>query len=150
MAAAQIHHPNFAVPQALAAYPSQGHIDLLPQARGKVIGRRAMVFLDQRLAACGSTGLCLEVMRRNIDALNFYKAVGFRAGASPDVPRRRRSKAAPMHSVRYQNFNIGLPEVGTATLVSSVQAKSLPLPQHHSSPLVRKRGGRDSDGGSRA
>ncbi|TIT04306.1 N-acetyltransferase [Mesorhizobium sp.] len=73
----RIHHPDLSVRQALVAYPSHGHIDLLPQARGKGIGRQAMAFLEQRLAASGSTGLCLEVMRRNIDALNFYRAVGF-------------------------------------------------------------------------
>jgi ribosomal protein S18 acetylase RimI-like enzyme len=83
----KIHHPNFALPQALAAYPSHGHIDLLPQARGKGIGRRAMGFLDQRLAASGSTGLCLEVMPQNIDALNFYNSIGFGVLHDPELPK---------------------------------------------------------------
>jgi ribosomal protein S18 acetylase RimI-like enzyme len=83
----QIHHPDFAIPPVLAAYPSHGHIDLLPQARGKGIGRRAMAFLEQRLAALGSRGLCLEVMPQNHDALSFYKAIGFEVLQSPQLPK---------------------------------------------------------------
>jgi ribosomal protein S18 acetylase RimI-like enzyme len=83
----QIHHPDFSVRQALAAYPSHGHIDLLPQARGKGIGRRAMAFLEQRLAARGSSGLCLEVMPRNHDAVKFYKAIGFEVLQNAELPK---------------------------------------------------------------
>ena len=43
----QIHHPDFSIPDALAAYPSHGHIDLLPEARGKGIGRRALGFWSE-------------------------------------------------------------------------------------------------------
>lgn len=82
----RIHHPDFAVPPALAAYPSHGHIDLLPQARGKGIGRRAMAFLEQRLAASGSTGIHLEVMPENDGALRFYRTIGFRVLQHPDLP----------------------------------------------------------------
>ena len=42
--------PISVFPTALAAYPSHGHIDLLPEARGKGIGRRAMAL--PRTAAC--------------------------------------------------------------------------------------------------
>jgi GNAT superfamily N-acetyltransferase len=80
----QIHHPDFA--PVLTFYPSHGHIDLLPPARGKGIGKRAMAFLEQQLAARGSTGLCLEVMAQNHDALRFYKAIGFEALAIPGLP----------------------------------------------------------------
>lgn len=86
----RIHHPNLFVPhvlQALAAYPSHGHIDLLPQARGKGIGSQAMAFLEQRLAARGSTGLCLEVMPDNHGALNFYNSIGFEVLQDPELPR---------------------------------------------------------------
>ena len=82
-----IHHPDFAARQALADYPSHGHIDLLPEARGKGIGRRAMAFLEQRLAALGSTGLCLEVMPQNQRALDFYKAIGFELLKDPGLPK---------------------------------------------------------------
>ncbi|MER8866015.1 GNAT family N-acetyltransferase [Mesorhizobium sp. M0751] len=84
----RVHHPDFAVPPALAAYPSHGHIDLLPQARGKGIGRRAMAFLEQRLAASGSTGIHLEVMPQNDGALKFYKAIGFEVVQDPEPVKR--------------------------------------------------------------
>jgi ribosomal protein S18 acetylase RimI-like enzyme len=82
----QIHHPDFTTPKALAAYPSHGHIDLLPEARGKGIGRRAMAFLEQRLAAAGSTGLFMQVDPKNRDALGFYAAVGFERLRSAELP----------------------------------------------------------------
>ncbi|WP_027037018.1 GNAT family N-acetyltransferase [Mesorhizobium ciceri] len=82
----QIHHRDFTIPPALAAYPSHGHIDLLPQARGRGIGRRAMAFLEQRLAALGSRGLCLEVMPDNHNALRFYRAIGFAVLQEPGLP----------------------------------------------------------------
>jgi len=81
-----VHHPDFAVPEALAAYPSHGHIDLLPEARGKGIGRRAMEFLQRRLAAAGSSGLHLQVSPRNLDALRFYKAIGLEVLQGPGLP----------------------------------------------------------------
>jgi GNAT superfamily N-acetyltransferase len=82
----QIHHPDLGIPKALAAYPSHGHIDLLPHARGKGIGRRALAFLEQRLAAAGSPGLFMQLDPRNQDALGFYEAIGFAALRHADLP----------------------------------------------------------------
>lgn len=81
-----IHRPDFTVPDSLSAYPSHGHIDLLPPARGKRIGRRVMAFLEQRLAAAGSAGLHLQVHPRNEGALRFYEAIGFAVLRGPDLP----------------------------------------------------------------
>ena len=81
-----IHHPDFDFPAALAAYPSHGHIDLLPEARGKGIGRRAMALLEQRLAAAGSTGLFMQLDLRNEGALRFYEAIGFEMLRDADLP----------------------------------------------------------------
>jgi len=83
-----IHHADFEVPEALAPYPSHGHIDLLPEARGKGVGRHAMRFLEQRLAAAGSPGLHLQVDPRNEAALRFYEAIGFRVLNGPGLPSR--------------------------------------------------------------
>jgi hypothetical protein len=47
-----------------------------------------MDFLGQRLAPSGSTGLCLEVMPQNIDALNFYNSVGFEMLQDVELPNR--------------------------------------------------------------
>jgi GNAT superfamily N-acetyltransferase len=72
-----IHHADFTVPDALAAWPSHGHIDLLPAARGRGIGRRCMRLLEERLAQAGSTGLFLDVHPRNTKARGFYGALGY-------------------------------------------------------------------------
>ena len=76
------------MPEALAPYPSHGHIDLLPEARGKGVGGRAMSFLEQRLAAAGSPGLYLQVDPRNQAALRFYEAIGFRILHEPGLPEQ--------------------------------------------------------------
>lgn len=81
-----VHHPEFAVPTALADFPSHGHIDLLPHARGRGIGRKMMIFLEQRLVETGSPGLHLQVDPRNADALAFYRRLGFGELRSPDLP----------------------------------------------------------------
>jgi ribosomal protein S18 acetylase RimI-like enzyme len=63
---------------ALAPYPAQGHIDLLPRARGKGVGRNAMAMLMALLREAGAPGLHLQVMPRNTGAQAFYKTLGFR------------------------------------------------------------------------
>jgi GNAT superfamily N-acetyltransferase len=78
-----IHHPHLEVPQALTSYPSHGHIDLLPQARGRGIGRRCMNFLERQLAVAGSTGLFLDVHPRNIAARRFYATLGYEPVSIP-------------------------------------------------------------------
>jgi ribosomal protein S18 acetylase RimI-like enzyme len=82
-----IHHPKLAVPAALAPYPSHGHIDLLPEARGRGIGRQGMELLMLRLTAAGSPGLFLQVDPRNRNALRFYERLGFAKLRAPDLPR---------------------------------------------------------------
>jgi ribosomal protein S18 acetylase RimI-like enzyme len=82
-----IHHAELAVPAALARYPSHGHIDLLPEARGRGIGRQGMELLMQRLAGAGSPGLFLQVDPRNRDARRFYERLGFADLRVPDLPR---------------------------------------------------------------
>lgn len=72
-----IHNPVFDVPPEIAAYPSHAHIDLLPDVRGRGIGRRIMGHLEDRLRAAGSLGLHLSVDPRNMRALGFYEALGF-------------------------------------------------------------------------
>jgi ribosomal protein S18 acetylase RimI-like enzyme len=84
-----VHHPDLTIPAPLRAYPSHGHIDLLTPARGRGIGRRCMAFLEDRLAAAGSTGLFLEVHPRNTGAHRFYTGLGYRqvpVAGSADSP----------------------------------------------------------------
>ena len=81
-----IHRPALDVPPALSPYPSHGHIDLLPEARGKGVGRRCISFLEERLAAAGSSGLFLDVNPANRGALRFYERLGYVAVADPELP----------------------------------------------------------------
>ena len=82
-----IHHPQLEIAPALAPFPSHGHIDLLPEARGRGIGKRCMAFLEERLAAAGSTGIFLDVHPANRNALRFYESLGYKALSSSDLPR---------------------------------------------------------------
>lgn len=81
-----VHTQEFGLPKPLLPYPSHGHIDLLPPARGRGIGSRAMVFLERRLLAEGSTGIHLHVDPRNTGALTFYSKLGFEVLRDPDLP----------------------------------------------------------------
>jgi ribosomal protein S18 acetylase RimI-like enzyme len=82
-----VHHPDLKNPSVLDAYPSHGHIDLLASARGRGIGRKAMNYLERKLAEAGSPGLHLQVMPENRDALSFYAALGFVELRHPSLPR---------------------------------------------------------------
>lgn len=72
-----VHHPEPVGTDITAAFPSHGHIDLVEQARGRGIGKQAMTFLMQRLAASGSNGLFLDVDPQNHGAREFYRKLGF-------------------------------------------------------------------------
>jgi ribosomal protein S18 acetylase RimI-like enzyme len=72
-----IHHPEFDIPAVVVEYPSHAHIDLMPPARRRGIGRSCMQFIEQRLSALGSTGLWLDVHPDNGAARRFYVASGY-------------------------------------------------------------------------
>lgn len=76
-----IHHPEPA--PELPGYPSHGHIDFLPEARGRGLGRIAMDALSDALRTAGSPGLYLQVDPRNLDALAFYDHLGFARLTAP-------------------------------------------------------------------
>jgi ribosomal protein S18 acetylase RimI-like enzyme len=81
-----IHHPCYVYPPLLHGFPAHAHIDLLPEARGQGIGRRAMEHLMLRLAAAGAQGVHLQVSPRNERALAFYAKLGFRRLTGPELP----------------------------------------------------------------
>jgi hypothetical protein len=66
-----IHRPEYIYPPLLHSFPAHGHIDLLPQAREKGVGRKAMEHLMRQLASTGAPGLHLQVSPRNEKALAF-------------------------------------------------------------------------------
>lgn len=83
-----IHHPDLLYPPALHAYPAHGHIDLLPEAQGKGIGRRAMEHMLAQLAQAGARGVHLQVSPSNTGAQGFYRALGFTELRDMSLPVR--------------------------------------------------------------
>jgi ribosomal protein S18 acetylase RimI-like enzyme len=70
----------------LTRYPAHGHIDLLPRARGKGLGREMMARLGAALARAGAPGMYLEVGHENVKAQAFYRRIGFdRLDSRPDA-----------------------------------------------------------------
>jgi ribosomal protein S18 acetylase RimI-like enzyme len=61
----------------LALYPASLHIDLLPEAQGRGVGRRLMNHLFERLRMSGVPGVHLYVSRSNPGAIAFYQRIGF-------------------------------------------------------------------------
>lgn len=72
-----LHHPRLVDPWVLAAYPSHLHVDLLPGWQGGGWGRRLLETLFDALAADSSLGVHLGVARRNVQAVGFYRRMGF-------------------------------------------------------------------------
>jgi GNAT superfamily N-acetyltransferase len=62
----------------LSLFPAHGHIDLLPRARGKGLGRALMATLTAALSAAKVPGIFLEVGPANTSAQAFYAHIGFR------------------------------------------------------------------------
>ncbi|WP_423066782.1 GNAT family N-acetyltransferase [Devosia sp. CN2-171] len=83
----EIHHPQFAYPEALHPYPAHGHIDLLAEVQGKGFGRRALEHVMAALGRDGATGMHLGVSPRNRGALAFYEKLGFSRLTGPGAPR---------------------------------------------------------------
>ncbi len=72
-----INHPARADAAVVADYPSHLHIDLLPEAQGHGDGRRLVDRLLASLRDGGSIGVHLGVATRNVEAVGFYRALGF-------------------------------------------------------------------------
>lgn len=71
------HHPDYFCPEPYERHPSHLHIDLLPRAQGRGLGRRMMEDLLGRLRAAGSPGVHLGMWARNTRAHAFYTRLGF-------------------------------------------------------------------------
>lgn len=71
-----IHHPPRAPAALVGSYPSHLHINLLPRAQGRGLGRS---LIDRWLAIArtmGSMGVHLGVNSANERAIGFYRALG--------------------------------------------------------------------------
>jgi ribosomal protein S18 acetylase RimI-like enzyme len=71
------YHPEIFWPEPYAEYPSHLHIDLLPRAQGRGVGREMMRVLLAALVERVSTGTHLAMALSNARAERFYKKLGF-------------------------------------------------------------------------
>ena len=71
------HHPDYFCPEPYELYPSQLHIDLVPRAQGRGLGRRLVDEVVSRMEANGSPGVHLGMSARNERAHGFYLKLGF-------------------------------------------------------------------------
>ena len=72
------YHPVIFMPEPYNQYPSHLHIDLLPHARGRGLGREMMNVQLAELTAKDSPGVHLGMGATNLRAERFYKKLGFR------------------------------------------------------------------------
>jgi ribosomal protein S18 acetylase RimI-like enzyme len=79
-------------------WPAHLHINLLPEGRGRGLGRRLVTRWLERLRAAGSPGVHLGTFAENRNALPFFEACGFRRHADPTrVPGFRTREGRRMH-----------------------------------------------------
>jgi len=71
------HHPDYFCPEPYELYPSQLHIDLVPRAQGRGLGRRLVDEVVSRMESNESPGVHLGMSARNERAHGFYLKLGF-------------------------------------------------------------------------
>ncbi|MEO7269210.1 MAG: GNAT family N-acetyltransferase [Knoellia sp.] len=64
-------------PIALGAFPAHLHVDLLPQAQGRGLGRELLRILGHELVRRDVAGIHLGVGESNVGAAAFYQRLGF-------------------------------------------------------------------------
>lgn len=67
------HKPN----EDLNSYPAHLHIDLLPEAQSKGMGRKLIEIFNKKLVELNVPAVHLQVGKTNIGAIKFYERVGF-------------------------------------------------------------------------
>ena len=70
-------HKGYIFKNELADYPAHLHVDLLPSTQGKGLGKKIMLTFIEKLKELNVTALHLEVGKKNIAAVGFYKKMGF-------------------------------------------------------------------------
>jgi len=71
------HHPDYYCPEPYDQYPSHLHIDLVPRAQGRGLGRRMVDEVISVIEANGSPGVHLGMSAQNDRAYGFYLKLGF-------------------------------------------------------------------------
>ncbi|CAN2225555.1 NAT_SF domain containing protein [Candidatus Nanopelagicaceae bacterium] len=72
-----IHNPLQSPSEILDEFPSHAHINLVAEMQGKGWGKKLMATMEDSLRSAGSVGVHLILSSKNLDALAFYKAVGY-------------------------------------------------------------------------
>ena len=72
-----IHNPLQSPTEFLEDFPSHAHINLVAEMQGKGWGKNLMTTMEDSLRSAGSAGVHLILSSKNLDALAFYKAVGY-------------------------------------------------------------------------
>ncbi|MDZ7801857.1 MAG: GNAT family N-acetyltransferase [Trueperaceae bacterium] len=73
-----LYAPERTPTDRLASHPSHLHVDLLPPARGRGLGRAMIEAVLASLVEADSPGVHLGVARRNTRAVGFYQHLGWR------------------------------------------------------------------------
>jgi len=71
------HSPVTAPDEVVEKYPAHLHIDLLPRAQGRGLGRQMLETLFAALRQRGVQGIHLDVGADNHNAIAFYRHLGF-------------------------------------------------------------------------
>ena len=72
-----IHNPLTSPKEFLEEFPSHAHINLVAEIQGKGWGKKLMQSMESSLREAGSPGVHLILSSKNLNALAFYKAVGY-------------------------------------------------------------------------
>lgn len=72
-----IHSPLTSPKEFLVEYPSHAHINLIAEIQGKGWGTKLTRTMEDSLRAEGSPGVHLVLSSKNLNALNFYQAIGY-------------------------------------------------------------------------
>lgn len=73
----EIIHEGYNPKPEFKNYPAHLHIDLLPAAQGKGMGRTLINTFIEKLRSMNVNGLHLEVGKKNTSAIIFYEKIGF-------------------------------------------------------------------------
>ena len=72
-----IHNPLTSPTEFLEEFPSHAHINLVAEMQGKGWGKKLMEAMENSLREAGSPGVHLILSSKNLNALAFYKAIGY-------------------------------------------------------------------------
>ena len=70
-------HKGYILKKELADYSAHLHVDLLPNIQGKGLGKKVMLTFIDKLRELKVSALHLEVGKKNLGAIGFYKKMGF-------------------------------------------------------------------------